>query len=437
MRRAKGQVFAWAMYDWANSAYVLTVVTAVLPAYLAASIVPQSGVELWGLTLAAPTLWGLMVGSAALLIFLLAPVLGAAADFTGSKRAFLATFCLAGSLSAFLLAFSGPGDVWRTVLLFMAAQVGFAGANVFYDAFLPVVSPPGRTDWVSGLGFAYGYAGGGLHFLCSLVLIQFAEPLGLSQGQAAQLALATAAVWWAGFALPALLRLREDKPASELPERLRSLPRPVAVIRMGLSLAAETLRAMVAGRASRGPGLFLLAFLLYNDGIQTVITMATIYGRTELGLPLSTLMLTLLMIQSVAFVGALAFARLAERISTKRALLLTLALWSGVVLYAYFIDSSAEYFMLGGLVGLVLGGSQALSRSLFASMLPQGQSARYFGYFSVVEKLSAIGGPLMFAAVSHLTGSLRGAILGVLLFFMAGMALLWRVQPPESRVADV
>ncbi len=432
MRTVNGQVRAWVLYDWANSAYVLTTVTAVLPAYFATAVVPEAGADLWGATLAAPTLWGLMVGSAALFIFLLAPVLGAAADYTGRKRAFMAFFCLAGSACAFLLGFSGPGDVWRTAVLFMLAQVGFAGANVFYDAFLPVVAPPGKTDWVSGLGFAWGYIGGALHFLGSLLLIQFAGNFGLDQGQAARIALATAALWWAGFAMPALVRLREDRPVHDLPPELRGLPRWLGVLRMGLSLAQGTLRTLVSREERRGAGLFLLAFLLYNDGIQTVIAMATIYGRTELGLPMSTLMPTLLMIQLVAFGGALAFSRLAEGITARRTLLLSLALWSGVVCYAYFIDSSLEYFILGALLGLVLGGSQALSRSLFAAMIPAGQSARYFGYFSVVNKLSAIGGPFLFAAIRHMTGSSREAILGVLALFVSGMVLLWLVRVPEE-----
>ncbi|EMG36920.1 major facilitator superfamily permease [Desulfocurvibacter africanus PCS] len=436
MRKASSQVRAWAMYDWANSAYVLTTVTAVLPAYFATAVVPEAGAVLLGVRLAAPTLWGLMVGSAALLIFLLAPVLGAAADFTGSKRAFLASFCLAGSACAFLLGFSGPGDVWRTASLFMLAQVGFAGANVFYDAFLPVVSPPGKTDWVSGLGFAWGYIGGGLHFLASLLLIQFAGALGLDQGQAARIALATAALWWAGFAMPALIKLREDKPVYELPREYRGLPKPLAVLRVGLSLAAGTLRTLASRTERRGAGLFLLAFLLYNDGIQTVIAMATMYGKDELNLPMSALMLTLLLIQAVAFGGALLFSRLAERITTRRALLLSLLMWSSVVCYAYFIDSSLEYFILGALVGLVLGGSQALSRSLFAVMIPKEQSARYFGYFSVVNKLSAIGGPFLFAAIRHMTGSSRDAILGVLVLFVVGMALLWRVRQPEQEIVQ-
>lgn len=436
MRNVRGQVFAWAMYDWANSAYVLTTVTAVLPAYFATAIVPEGGVELLGARLAAPTLWGLMIGLAALFIFVLAPVLGAAADYTGSKRAFMAAFCLAGSACAFGLGFSGPGDVPWTVTLFMLAQVGFAGANVFYDAFLPVVAPPGKQDWVSGLGFAWGYIGGALHFVGSLALIHFAEPLGLDQGFAARLALATAALWWAGFAAPALLWLREDKPVHELPPEYRRFPRWLAVLRMALSLAAGTLRTLVASKDRRGPGLFLLAFLLYNDGIQTVIAMATIYGKTELGLPMSTLMLTLLMIQLVAFGGALAFSRLAERISARRTLLLALFLWSCVVCYAYLIDSSLEYFVLGALVGLVLGGSQSLSRSLFSAMIPAGQSAQYFGYYSVVGKLSAIGGPLLFAAIRHATGSSREAILGVLVLFVSGMVLLWMVRVPDEKQAE-
>ena len=419
MSEERREVFGWVAYDWANSAYVLTVSTAVLPAYFAGVVVPPGGVDILGHQVAASVFWGLAVSLAAILVFLAAPVLGAVADHSGAKKRFLAVFCLAGATAALGLTACGPGDVALTLALYVAAQVAFNCGNVFYDAFLPQIVPPERYDRVSGLGYAWGYIGGALQFVVALVLIVGHDRFGLTQGAASRLGMGLAGLWWAGFAL-VTLRLVHERPGSGQ-VRLS----PLGYLRLGLSSASVSAREMLRGSPV---GLFLAAFLLYNDGIQTVISMATIYGQEELKLSMTTLMGTLLVIQLIAFFGAQAFSRLAERTGTRRALILALVLWTGVVAYAYTIDSAAEYFALGALVGVVLGGSQALSRSLFAAIIPAGQSAQYFGYFSVVTKLSAIGGPLVFAAVRLATGTSRAAILAVAVFFLAGMAILTRVR---------
>lgn len=416
-------VNAWCMYDWANSAYVLTVATAVLPAYFAGGIVPAQGWHLLGMQVNATSLWGYAVSLSALLVFAAAPVLGAMADASGRKKSFLTLFCLTGAACALGLGLSGPGDVARTLLLFIGAQMCFACANVFYDAFLPEIALKKDWDRISARGFAYGYLGGGLQFCLSLALIALHDRFGLGQGEAATLSMAMAAVWWAGFSLVSLRGLPADP---QTPSRLR--PSLADQTRQGLSQAGSTLRLLAKG----GPAsLFLLAFLLYNDGIQTTIAMATIYGKEELGLPTTVLMLTLLIIQFVAFGGAHIFARLAAATSAKTALVVSLAVWTGIVFYAYVIHSATEYFILGGLVGLVLGGSQALSRSLFARLVPPGQTAQYFGYYSVVAKFSAIGGPFLFALVRQLTGSSRDAVLVIAIFFGFGAGILGKVHIKE------
>lgn len=408
-------VWAWAMYDWANSAYILTVVTAVLPAYFSGVVVPAGGVRLLGQMLAGATLWGLLVGLADLAVFLVAPLLGAAADLTGGKRFCLGAFALAGCLGAVLLSRGGPGDVLWTAGFFLLAQMGFAGANVFYDAFLPTLAPAREHDRISALGFALGYVGGGLQFLVGLLLVQGHAALGLTTDAAARWAMALAGLWWAVFSLPALLTLRDAPPAG---------PRPAAaeVLRQALAAARGTLATLGSGGST---GRFLLAFLCYNDAIQTIIAMATIYGKEELGLPLAVLMQTLLLIQAVAFGGSLLFARLAGRVGTRGALLTTLAVWAGVMLYALRMRTAGEFMAVGAVIGLVMGGTQALSRSCFAAMVPQGREAQYFGYYSVVGKLSAVAGPFLFAAALHAWGSARLAILPLLVMLLAGMALLW------------
>lgn len=424
---AARRVRAWCLYDWANSAYVTTVAVAVLPAYFAAAVVPPGGVAVGGTVLSAATLWGCLVGTTALAVFLLAPPLGALADRRGARRAFLAAFCLAGSAASVLLWLSGPGLVWRTMALFLVAQVGFVGGNVFYDALLPHVAPPGDLDRVSGRGFAWGYVGGGLQFALSLGLVAGHARLGLDADQAARLAMAFAGVWWGGFGLAALRGMGEP-PASAPSARERTTvgEAPGGVRRSGP-------RAMLA-RARRVPGLlpFLAAYLFYNDGVQTVISMATIFGKTELGLSDTVLMLTLLVIQFVSVFGALAFSRLAGAVGARRALMLAVALWAGVAVYAHGMDSATEYFILGGVVGLVMGGSQALSRSLYARLAPREHSAEFFGWYSVTSRLSAVAGPFVFAAAAYATGSSRGAVLWLVAFFAVGLGLLFLV-PGDGR----
>lgn len=415
---ARRRVHAWCMYDWANSAYVTTVAVAVLPAYFAAAVVPEAGVSVLGARLSAASLWGYLVSATALVVFVLAPPLGAVADHLGLRRRLLLAFCLCGGLAATGLVAVGPGAVWLTAGLFFVAQVGFVGGNVFYDSLLGHVAPAGRLDAVSGRGFAYGYVGGGLQFALALGCIAGHRALGLDADLAARLAMSSAGLWWLGFGLWAV----------------RGMDEPPGTAPRGAGLAAPAREALgrlrgLWGRARAVPGLvpFMLAFLFYNDGVQTTISMATIYGKTELGLSTTVLMVTLLVIQFVSVFGALAFSRLAGAVGTRAALMLAVALWAGVAVYAWSMRTATEYFVLGAVVGLVMGGSQALSRSLYARLIPADRPAEFFGYFSVVNRLSAIVGPAVFAAVAQHTGSARGGILVLTVFFILGLALLARV----------
>jgi UMF1 family MFS transporter len=424
MRRKS--LLGWKLYDFANSAYVLTTATALLPAWFAEAVVPAGGYPAWGTTVSASTLWGLAVSAAAVVVFALAPILGAVADLRRLKKAFWMALCGAGCVFGALLGLPGPGEVWLCLGLYIPAQICFAGANVFYDAFLPELAPRRELDVVSGQGFAWGYVGGGLHFALCLGLVALHQTFGLDKGEAVRLSMVSAAVWWAAFSLPAFLWIHEKKAAS--------LPADGAVlagraVRQGLANARRTLRLLLRGApASR----FLLAYLLYNDGVQTVIAMAAIYGKEELGLSATVLMATLLAVQGVAVVGAQLFGRLAKRAGTKRALSASLVLWCAVTSWAAFIDSAVEYVALGCAVGLVLGATQALSRSLYASLVPEAESAQYFGYFSVVTKLSAILGPLVFAGASHAFGSARPAAPVMAVFFGAGLAILAGVRPAQE-----
>ncbi len=422
-------IFGWAMYDWANSAYVTTTAVAVLPMYFAGVVVPPGGLRIGSTPVAAETLWGFMVSAAALFVFVLAPVLGAVADFAAAKKRFLLSFCALGVFSAALLSLCGPGAVWPTMLLFVLAQIGFVGGNVFYDAFLPQIAAPGDEDRVSSKGYAFGYVGGGLQFATSLLLIAFHDTLGLSAPAAARLAMLGAALWWGGFALVTARLLREPRNREGEGDTARSA---LFYLCQGFARVRQTMNHV---RRLRGLALFLLAFLVYNEGIQTVIQMATMYGKQELGLGSTALMGTLLLVQVVGIFGALLFGRIAGMIGSKHAIMLSLGIWCGVVVYGYFIDSAAQYFILGGIIGLVLGGSQAISRSFYAAMIPAGSPAEFFGFYSVVSKFSAIWGPFLFAMIRHFSGSSRNALLSIIIFFILGLILLSFVTSDSGRRA--
>jgi UMF1 family MFS transporter len=430
----KKTIFGWCMYDWANSAYITTVGIAILPHYFSKVIMGENGVKIGNTVFSATSLWAYMVSGAAFFVFLFAPVLGAISDFSSAKKKFLMFFAYMGSLSALLLYFCQSGDVSKTVIIFMISQIGFVGANIFYDAFLPQIASEDRLDWVSGKGFFFGYVGGGLQFAISLGLVAGHEMIGINQGLAARIAMTMAGLWWAGFSLLTVKHLREAEAVEQMPAAYRGKPKLIAYTAIGLTRIFATARKV---RRFKHLLLFLVAFMIYNDGIQTVINMATIYGTEELGFSTTVLMLTLLIIQMVAAVGVLVFSKLASRIGTKRAVMLSLVLWSGVVTYAYFLQTATEFFLLGVVVGIVLGGSQALSRSFYGSMIPEESSAEFYGFYSVFNKFSSIWGPLAFGLIRQITGSARLSIISLMIFFIVGLILLCFVNEEKAREAKL
>ena len=420
------------MYDWANSAYVTTVVAGLLQSYFARVIVGAEGVHIGNTTVSATSLWGYMIAFAAFLSFLFAPVLGAVSDFSSAKKKFLLSFAYAGSLITTLFYFCQSGDVWQTVIMFVITQVGYVGANVFYDAFLPHIASENRLDRVSAKGFSFGYIGGGMQFAIALGLVAGHKVIGIEQALAARIGIAMAGLWWGGFTLFTLKFLKEGQAREEIPEKYRWKPLILAYIAIGVERTLKTARKV---RQFKHLLLFLIAFMVYNDGIQTVIGMATIYGTSELNLSVTVLMITLLVIQIIAAAGAPLFGWLGDKIGTKRAVMLSLVLWSGVVTYAYFLHSATEFFVLGVIVGVVLGGSQALSRSLYGSMVPEEASAEFYGFYSVFAKFSAIWGPLAFAVIRQVTGTARLSIISLMIFFIVGLILLSFVNEEKARQA--
>jgi UMF1 family MFS transporter len=420
---------AWAMYDWAASAMQTTVMVAVFPIYFVK--VAGAGLVESGATQRLAT-----VNTIALVIIAVAsPVLGAISDFGGSKKRWTAAFMLLGVGAVAGMFFVGRGDLDLASVLFLLALVGVAGSFVFYEALLPHLARGRELDRVSTAGYAVGYVGGGILLALNLAWIQkpawFGLPSGpeLSEAEAtlpARLAFLSVAVWWLLFSIPLFLRVPEP------PRRLQQDESSAeSSVRAAFARLGETLREL---RGYRQAFLMLLAFLIYNDGIQTIIKMATAYG-TEIGIGQSALISAILLVQFVGIPCSFLFGMLAGRIGAKHALFLGLLAYTAISVLGYFMKTAAHFFVLAGLVGMVQGGTQALSRSLFASMVPQHQSGEFFGFFSVFEKFAGIFGPLIFAGTIAATGSSRNAILSVIGFFVVGAILLARVDLEEGRRA--
>ncbi len=420
---------AWAMYDWANSAVITTVMTAVFPIYF----VKVAGA---GLPASTATQRLALANSVALaLVAVLSPILGAIADLAAIKKQMLAAFMAVGSIAVAGLFLVGEGDWLLASSLFVVVLIGVFGSFVFYESLLPHIAAPGEIDRVSTAGYAVGYVGGGVLLALNLAWIQRPEWFGLPSGPGltaseatlpARLAFLSCAVWWVVFSIPLFLRVREPPRGRERDEAVGGGSIRLAFVRLG-----ETFRDLKRYRQTL---LMLLAFLLYNDGIQTIIKLATAYG-TELGIGQGPLIGAILVVQFVGIPFAFLFGSLAERIGAKRAIFLGLAAYSLISVIGYFMTTATHFYILAALVGMVQGGTQALSRSMFASMVPLHKSGEFFGFFGVFERAAGALGPLVFAAAIQFSGSSRNAVLAVIGFFVVGGVILYFVDVDEGRRA--
>jgi UMF1 family MFS transporter len=429
------EIFGWAMYDWANSAFQTTVVTVLFGPYLTALAQQAAGENGTVLNLGpfgvvtAKSLFPYCVSLSVFLQVFLLPVLGAIADYTSLKKRLMAIFCYIGATATCLLFFVTGRWYLAGGALFVVANLGFGASIVLYNAFLNDITTSDRRDQVSSRGYALGYLGGGLLLALNLALMLNAARLGLSRGLAVRISLLSAGLWWGGFAAITFRRLqsRAMRPASPLHQTLWAAGlAQVAATFSELRRLPQTLR-------------YLIAYMLYNDGIQTVIAIASVVLAQELfvarGLPTneSFLIGLVLMIQFVAFFGALLFERVARIVRTKNAILISLVLWSGVIIYGYgFLHTTGQAWVLGGVIGLVLGGSQALSRSLFSQMIPPGREASFFGLYEISERGTSWIGPLIFGIVVGATNSYRQAILSLIVLLLAGMLLLLVTDTDEA-----
>jgi len=406
----KKLVYSWALYDWANSAFATTVMAGFFPIFYK---------QFWAAGVdASSSTFQLGVANAvsSLVIVLSAPVLGAIADAGKYKKAFLLVFASIGILLTALLYWVGKGDWAAAVMLYSAATVGFMGANVFYDALILNVSDEANRDVVSALGYALGYLGGGLLFAVNVAMTLSPESFGLADaGEAVRLSFISVSIWWAIFSLPLFMYVRE-KPGRVDATMLNS-------ISMGLNQFVETFRQI---RALRNVWIFLLAYWLYIDGVDTVVRMAVDFGLS-IGLESNHLIAALLLTQFVGFPAAIGFGYIGKNFGTKQGIYIALVIYILVTAMAYFINEVWEFYVLAAMIGLVQGGIQSLSRSLYAGIIPPSQPAEFFGFYNMMGKSAVLIGPLLVGTIVLYSGDHRLGMLSLIILFIAGGALLTKV----------
>lgn len=408
-------IWAWAVYDWANSAFATTVMAGFFPVFFK---------EFWntGVDSAVSTArLGAANSLAGILVAILAPVLGAIADRGTRKKRFLLFFATLGIASTGALYFIERGDWLTAALIYALATIGFSGGNIFYDALLPGVAPKNRSDAVSALGYSLGYLGGGILFALNVWMVMRPGTFGLpSEAAAVKVSFVTVAVWWALFSVPLFLRVREPV--------LRQRAAGWKMVSAGVHQLRDTFREI---RHLKTIFLFLLAYWLYIDGVDTIIRMAIDYG-ISLGFKPNDLILALLITQFVGFPAAIAFGWMGQRIGTRRAIFFGLGVYLSVSIWGAFIDSHQEFYALAVIIGLVQGGVQALSRSFFSRIIPADKSAEYFGFYNMIGKFAVVLGPILIGGTTLLAHSLglgshlaaRIGIASLALLFLAGGILL-------------
>jgi MFS transporter, UMF1 family len=413
---------AWYVYDFANSAFASTVVTLFLGPYLTSLAKNAAGadgmVHPLGIPVDPRSWWGYMVALSVMMQVVALPLAGTIADFSPNKKRLLG-LCAYTGVAATLAMFTLEGTRYLLGgLLFLIANLAFGASIVVYNSFLPDISTPEERDTVSSRGWGFGYLGGGIVLGLNLALFSLAERLGISEGMAVRISLASAGIWWGLFTIIPLIGLKNRPPARSDVGRVN--------LGAGFRQLFHTIRDM---RRYPQTLTFLLAYLIYNDAVQAVITLSGQFGADELKIPMGTLTLAILMVQFTAFAGALLFNVLSNRIGAKQAIAFSLVIWSGVILAIYLtVSTTAEFFIMAAVVALVLGGTQALSRSLFSQMIPEGREGEYFSLYEISDKGTSWMAPLIFGLALQFTGSYRTAILSLLTFFIVGLIILLRVD---------
>lgn len=425
----------WYMYDWAVSAFTTTVGTVFLGPYLTEITKNAAGadgfVELLGIPISAGSFFPYTVSLSVILQVLILPMLGGVADYTNKKKFLLGSFAFIGSFATMALYFLQGSAFLYGGLLFLIANVAFGASMVMYNAYLIELAEPDRRDAVSSIGWGLGYLGGGILLALNLVLWSNSDmladaldiPIEDAGSYAVRISLFSAGLWWAIFTIVPMITLKLRRPQ-------KTKPVGANYISLGYKEIYNTFKDSL-----KYPGtlLFLAAYLFYNDGVQTIIVLASQFGKEELGLGEGVLVTAILIVQIVAFFGALLFNFLAKALRTKRALLISLVIWTGTVFYSYlYLNSEQGFYILAVAIAIVLGGTQALSRSLFSHLIPAGKEAEYFSLYEVSERGTSWLGPLIFGLTYQFTGSYRMAILSLAAFFIIGFMLLMKVNVKKA-----
>ncbi|WP_428911447.1 MFS transporter [Niallia sp. Krafla_26] len=410
MKKMTASERSWAFYDWANSAYTLIVVTAILPLYFKASAT-EAGID----AATSTAFWGYANSFSTLIVSILAPILGTIADFKGFKKRFFLIFATLGIVFTLMLAIVPSGQWMVLLIFFILTSIGFTGANIFYDAFLVDVTTEERMERISANGFALGYVGSIIPFVISIGLIMTAqmEILPLTVTVASQIAFVITALWWGFFTIPMLKNVEQKY-------YVERVPNPVSTSFRKLYVTFKNIKEY------KPIFIFLLAYFFYIDGVHTVINMSTAFG-SDLGISSTTLLIVLFVTQIVAAPFTMLFGRLAGKYSEKTMIMVGIFVYVIVCFYAYFLDSAIDFWILAMLVGTSQGGIQAMSRSYFAKLVPKESSNEFFGFYSVFGKFAAILGPLLVGVTAQLTGSTNSGVFSLVILFVIGAIILLRV----------
>jgi MFS transporter, UMF1 family len=416
MKKMTASERSWAFYDWANSAYTLIVVTAILPLYFKSSAA-QSGID----AATSTAYWGYANSFSTLIVSILAPILGTIADFKGFKKRFFIIFATLGVIFTLMLAVV-PSDQWLVILIcFIVTSIGFTGANIFYDAFLVDVTSEERMDRISANGYALGYVGSIIPFVISIALIMTAQLniLPLSVTIASQIAFVITALWWGFFTIPMLKNVEQRYYAERVPN-------PVSTSFKKLYSTFKNIKAY------KPLFIFLIAYFFYIDGVHTVINMSTAFG-SDLGISSTTLLIILFMTQVVAAPFTVLFGKLGGKYSEKTMIIVGIFVYIIVCFYAYFLDSALDFWILAMLVGTSQGGIQAMSRSYFAKLVPKESSNEFFGFYSIFGKFAAIIGPLLVGVTAQYTGNTNSGVFSLVILFIIGAIILLYVPKIEAK----
>jgi UMF1 family MFS transporter len=416
MKKMTASERSWAFYDWANSAYTLIVVTAILPLYFKASAT-QAGID----AATSTAYWGYANSFSTLIVAILAPILGTIADFKGFKKRFFIIFATLGVIFTLMLAVV-PSDQWLVILIcFIVTSIGFTGANIFYDSFLVDVTTEERMDRISANGYALGYVGSIIPFIISIALIMTAQLniLPLSVTIASQIAFVITALWWGFFTIPMLKNVEQRY-------YVERVPNPVSASFKKLYSTFKNIKAY------KPLFIFLIAYFFYIDGVHTVINMSTAFG-TDLGISSTTLLIILFMTQVVAAPFTVLFGKLGSKYSEKTMIMVGIFVYIIVCFYAYFLDSALDFWILAMLVGTSQGGIQAMSRSYFAKLVPKESSNEFFGFYSIFGKFAAIIGPLLVGVTAQYTGNTNSGVFSLVILFIIGAIILLYVPKPDAK----